>query len=219
MGYCVRGDLYKYGLPRGALRNPGRPADSASAADDTFTIDVHGFELNDVVSFRAESAGRLPQPIIAGVNYYVIPVTESKFQVAAVADGPAIDLITDGSRIVAIVPLDIDSAIEWAAGIIDDNLPAEAVPLKAPYPPIIVMTNAELAIGKLLNGSSSKSLSDMVDVAGKRVARWEKGVALRGTNTQNQTSTQVAVSGPVNPADRPCRPPRDDGGWNRFGGL
>jgi hypothetical protein len=219
MPYCTRADLYSFGLPRGALRNPGRPADASSAADDTITIDVHGFALDDLVSFRPEGGGRLPAPLVAGIDYFAIPVTESRFSVSATQGGAAIDLTTDGARFVVIAPLKFDEAITFGAAIIDDQLPAHCVPLIAPYPPIIVMTNAELAIGKLLNGSATASLAAMVDAATQRLARWAKGQPLRGTNTDKQTRANVAVSGNAPAQTQTSLPVSDLNGWNKFGGL
>lgn len=221
MSYCTQADVYSYGLPRGALRNPGRPADAASAADDTVTLDVHGFALNDQISFRPEAGGRLPMPLAPGVTYFAIPVSESAFSVAAIVDGPAIDLTTDGVRIVVIAPLNFTAAIAFGAEIINDRLPAHCVPLIAPYPPIIMMTNAVLAGGKLMNGSASQSLMQLVDEAEKRVERWGKGQPLRGTNTEKQTRANVALAGDgtSSPSLNTSLPVFDRVGWNRFGGL
>ncbi len=86
------------------------------------------------------------------------------------------------------------------------------MPLKAPYPPLIVFTAGELAIGKLMNGSASKSLGDMVDAATKRLVKWAAGVPLRGANTSQQAPANLAVSSV-------CAPMFDAQGWRRFGGL
>ena len=89
MAYSSPADLYAFGVPRGALPNPGRLAGVVSAADNTIELDVHGFALDDLVSFRAEAGGSLPLPLVAGADYYAIPVRESYFSVASVAGGPA----------------------------------------------------------------------------------------------------------------------------------
>lgn len=221
MPYCVEADVYSYGLPRGALRNPGRPADAARAIDDAIALDVHGFALNDQISFRPEAGGRLPMPLVQGVTYFAIPLSEGAFSVAATEDGAAIDLTTDGARIVVIAPLNFTAAIAFGAEIINDQLPAHCVPLVAPYPPIIVMTNAVLAGGKLMNGSASQSLLQIVDEANQRVARWAKGQPLRGTNTAKQVPAQVPQSsdGPPSPPLQMTIGACDPVGWNRFGGL
>ncbi len=212
--YCEPADLYSYGLPRGSLANPGKLAKSASADGDFLELNNHGFSLNDLVSFRAESGGSLPQPLEPLTTYYAIPLTDASFSVAAAEDGDAIDLVTDGSRILVIPKLPIAKAISWGAATIDDMLPAHAVPLTAPFPSIIVITNAELAAGKLgyFTGSSSASLTGLMDLAMKRLARWAQGVPIRGENApSDDDATNVATSATV--------PYSDPRGWNRFGGI
>jgi hypothetical protein len=221
LGYCTPADVYSYGLPRGALRNPGRPA-TANAAAGALALDVHGFALNDSVTLRPEAGGQLPAPLVEGVNYFAIPIDESHFQLAATADGSAIALTTDGSRIVVIAPLNFQAAIDRGASLIDDQLPAHVVPLVAPYPLIIVVTNAEIAGGQLLamSGSESVSLGDIIDAAMTRIKRWGTGVPLRGANTAQQRPAGVAVSsiGGVPPVPH-SGPPCDPNGWRRWGGL
>lgn len=218
MPYCTKADCYLYTPAlRSALRNPGRPADSASASDDTITLDVHGFVLNDKITLRPEAGGSLPRPLVQSTIYFALPVDEARFQLADAADGSAIDLTTDGARIVIITPINFDAAISWASAIIDDQIPAHAVPLVAPYPLIVVMTCAELAGGKLLGGSESQSLSAIIDFAIKRLARWATGIPLRGANTATQQATQISVSNDApSPRSLPCT---DREGWGRFGGL
>jgi len=210
--YCVESDLYDYGIARGALANPGRLVASADATTDTIELDAHGFSTDLQVSFRAESLGSLPSPLAAGTTYYAIPVTGSTFSVSATAGGAAIDLTTAGSTFIAITEVPTAAAIEWASGILDNMMPAHVVPLTAPYPDVIVATCAELAANKLLSrtGSASESLGVMIDNAMKRVARWGKGVPIRGTNAPT-SRTNNAASATV--------PYADTRGWGEFGGL
>jgi hypothetical protein len=213
VGYCNPADLISYGLPRGALSNPGRMAASASASTNTIALDQHGFALNDQVTVRAEGGGSLPAPLVAGVTYYAIPVNESAFSVAATSGGAAIDFTAAGARIVVVAPVPVQAAIDFGAELINDVIP-HLLPLVAPYPPIVVMTNAELAIGKLMTvtGSGSKSLGEMVDVARKRLERWSAGAQVRGANAQpsaNLASTVAATTA----AASDCR------GWRRWGTL
>jgi hypothetical protein len=211
--YCTPADLYQYGLQRGALANPGRLAAGASSATNAITLDQHGLALNDAITLRAEAGGSLPAPLVAGVTYYAVPINDATFSVAAALDGAAIDLTSYGSRIVVGTQLPIAAAIRFGAALIDDMLPAHVLPLVEPYPPIVVMTNAELAIGKLTTstGNGSKSIGEMVDVARKRLERWAAGVPLRGENTPapaNLAATAVATA-----------PGRDSRGWGRWGAL
>jgi hypothetical protein len=211
LNYCTSADLYSFGLPRGALQNPGRLASSVDTSTNTIALDVHGFETDDPIQFRAESGGSLPTPLVAGTEYYAIAVTDSSFQVAAAPAGAAIDLTTAGARIVVIAPLPLLASIAWASRLIDDMLPAHLVPLDEPLHELIRMTCAELAAGKLLTrtGSASKSLGEMVDAARKRLERWAKGVPLRGEN----------VPPPANLAASATVPFKDPRGWNTWGGI
>ncbi len=212
-GYCTRADLYSFGVPRGTIPNPGRLVLSVDAAANRVFLGDHGFSLNDPVSFRAEMGGALPSPLVAGVGYFAIPVTDDLFQVSAAADGPAIDFTTAGAEVLVISPLPIDPAIEWGKAVIDQALIAHAVPLEVPFPPIIVMTNAELAAAKLgyFSGGGSKSLADITAAAMARVEKWAKGVPLRGANVRSDDRTNLATSASVPYADRR--------GWGRFGGI
>jgi hypothetical protein len=209
--YCAASDLYSFGLPRGALANPARPVASVSAGGNTITLDLHGFALNDQVSFRAEASGTLPAPLVASTTYYAIPVSDSVFSVAAAADGAAIDLTTAGTRVVVISPLPVAEAIAWASRVIDDMLPAHLVPLEDPIAEIVTMTCAELAASKLLarQGSASVSLTSIADAARKRLERWAAGAPIRGENAPEPASLAASASASV----------PDTRGWNRFGGI
>lgn len=207
--YCAASDLYDFGLPRGAVANPGHLIASVSAGANTLELDQHGFSEDNPVLFRAEAGGSLPAPLVEGTTYYAIPVNESTFSVAATEGGSAIDLTTAGSRILVIAPLPVAQAIAWASRIIDDMLPAHLVPLTAPIHELVKMTCAELAAHKLLKGAAPKSLTATVDEARKRLERWATGVPLRGENVPQAANTAVSASVPY----------RDARGWNRYGGL
>jgi hypothetical protein len=191
-GYCARADVYAFGVPRGAIPNEGRLALSVDTAADTFALGDHSFATGDPVHFRAEMGGSLPAPLVAGVVYYAIATTDDTFQVsAAVGSG----------------------AINYGARVIDQALVAHGVPLDAPYHELVVMTNAELAAGKLgyFSGGTSKSLADMIVTAQARLAEWAKGVQLRGLNTAPEERTNMAVTLTAPACDRR--------GWSRYGAL
>ncbi len=208
--YADPADLFAFGLPRDAASNPGRPAE-ADAVADAIELDVHCFALGDAVSFRAENGGSLPAPLVEGVSYAAIPLDEARFQVAAAAGGPALNLTTAGAYFLVIAPLPVAACLEWAARIIDDMLPGHLVPVASPVPEILRMTCAELAAGKLLalRGVSSASIASMVDDAHKRIERWARGVPIRGSGAQEPAQLAVVASVPY----------RDRRGWSRFGGL
>lgn len=228
--YAAPADLFTYGMPRGAVPNPGRLLAAVSVSADTLTLDVHGLADDDAFSVRATAGGALPAPLAEETTYYAHPLDEARFQARAIAGGPAIDITTagDAERVLVIVPLNPLGWIQWASRVIDDMLPAHVVPLvrvddaglredqagydptTGKFPEIIVMTCAELAIGKGLGfgGTASKTLSAAVDFAQKRIARWAAGVPVR---TKGQTPANLSAAASV--------PYRDPRGWNRFGGT
>ncbi len=211
--YCAPADLYAFGLPRGSIPNPGRPLASVSSSANELTLDEHGLSENTLFRLRVEAGGDMPGGLSAGTPYYALPVDDSRFQVRAVADGPAIDITSDGDaeRVILIVPLDPESWIRWASRLIDELLPAHVVPLVAPYPEVVVMTTAELAAGKGLGfgGTSSRTLMQARDAAEKRLERWGKGIPVR--NAPGQTPANLAQAATV--------PYRDRRGWSRYGGT
>lgn len=182
--YCTEGDLYKSGLPRGGLPNPGRLISAINATTNLFTLDGHGFVADDVLVFRAEDGGSMPSPLVAGTSYYAKPVTDSTFQVAAAGGGAAIDLSTAGASVVVTIDLDLDAAIEWASALIEDFVPAHLVPLSAPYPTIVIATTADLAVARLLAGTAQAQaqIADKIAAAQKLLERWAKSYPIRGAN-------------------------------------
>jgi hypothetical protein len=215
--YAARADLHAFGLPRGAIPNPGRLLAAASSSTNTLTLDVHGFEEDDALSFRAEAGGTLPAPLVAGTTYYAEPVSEYEFRVRATAGGAAIDLSSagDAERTIVIAPLPVERWISWASRLIDEMVPAHLVPFGptlADVPEIVRMTCAELAAGKGLGfgGASSKSLTAMVKDARSLLTQWAKGIPVRGDRDKT-TPANLAASAVVPYAD-----PR---GWNRHGGI
>lgn len=219
--YCSRADVYSFGVPRGAIPNEGRLALSVDTTANTFALGDHSFATGDPVHFRAELGGSLPAPLVAGAVYYAIATTEDTFQVSATVGGAAIDLTTAGSEILVIAPLPIDQAIAYGARVIDQALVAHAVPLTAPYPELVVMTNAELAAGKLgyFSGGTSKSLADMLVSAQARLDTWAKGVPVRGDNTAPEERTNLAVTAPTVAAASAAAPCDRRGQWMRYGAL
>lgn len=199
--YATRADLYSYGLPRGLLANPARLCASVIASTDRFELDGHGFETNDPVSFRAETGGTLPAPLVAGTTYYAIRVSDSIFKVAAAALGGAIDLTTDGASVVVLAELPFDAILESSSRWADDFIPAHAVPMTAPYPARLVDIVAELAAGRLmlLAHQSSKSVKDLFLEAKAQMERWSTGTLLRdakASESANLSAVTVPTSDP-----------------------
>lgn len=179
--YAARSDVYKYGLPRGSLGNPGRLVASSLAATSTIELIEHGFELNDAVTLRATDGGVLSSPLVAGAVYYVIPITDSTFQLAATSGGSAITLTTDGVSMVVCIDLPFDDLLEYYSRFADGFLPAHAVPLASPYPITIVAIVAELTAAKLqiLSGIVSESMHLAELSAKAKLERFAAGIPVR----------------------------------------
>jgi hypothetical protein len=209
--YCSLADLYDFGVPRGAVPNPGRLVESMLANTDEITLDVHGFDLDAALWLRAEAHGSLPPEVTEGATYYAIPRTEFAFAIATSPGGAAINFSANGSRVLVIAPLPELAARKFASRVIDEALPAHLVPLSLPVPEIVRMTAAELAAFKLVGraGAASKSLADMVAEAQKRMTAWAAGKPIRDAN----------VTAPANLATSAALPRSDPRGWSRFGGL
>jgi hypothetical protein len=212
VGYCVRSDLYSFGLPRGTIPNPGRLVLSVDATTNAMALGDHEFATGDPLVFRAEMGGSMPAPLVAGTRYYAIALTDGTFQVSATASGAAIDLTSAGAEVLVSSPLPVEESIEWGAEVINQALVNHAVPLTAPYPPMVVMANAELAAGKLglFSGGTAKSLTDMMARTTAQLQAWAKGLSVRGENTAPTERTNLAASASV--------PYLDSRGWARFGG-
>lgn len=216
--YATRADLYRYGLPRGNLANPGRLCASAAAGSDLFTLDGHGFENGTALLFRAESGGSLPLPIVAGTIYYAERVSEATFKARLTASGAAIDLTTDGASVVVSAALPFDEILEYYSRFVDDLLPAHRVPLPpdplrpdAPYPVTVTAIVAELAAKKLqlIAKQSSAAMTEMEVSAKAQLQRFAAGMVLRDPRAIGD-HTNLAVT------DASASDPR---GWGTGGTL
>jgi len=171
-------------LPRGVVQRPARTASSVSTTADTITVDDHGLADDDPVTFRAESGGSLPSPLVAGTTYYAIVVTQSAFQVAASAGGAAINITTAGSNVLVIADLPWATWIEEESAAIDCSVPAHVVPFDVT--PAIVRKYVSALVAKraaLASGISTPDLDAAIndDIRPELVA-WRKGVAIRGSS-------------------------------------
>lgn len=213
--YCTEADLYSYGLPRGSLTNPGRLVSSANVATSALTLNVHGFVTGDAVRVRPETQSTLPAPLAEGVTYYAIALDADRFQLSLSIGGAPIILTSTGTgrTVVVAAGLPVSSAIRWASALIDEHLPAHIVPLADPIPEIVRATCAELAAHKLLarTGTTTESLSKTMDEAMKRLARWARGIPLRGPDAPAERANTAVSSASARYVDRR--------GWGRYGGI
>ena len=177
--YATLADLYKYGLPRGALgSNQGRLVASSLAATSTIELSEHGFVVGDQVTTRATDGGTLSAPLVAGTPYYVLPITESTFQLSATPGGSAITLTSDGVSMAITADLPTDALLERYSRFADGFLPAHAVPLPSPYPVEVVAVVCELTARKLqiLSGMTSETMKDAEVSAMAQLQRYAKGI-------------------------------------------
>jgi hypothetical protein len=212
--YCSAADLYDFGLPRGAIPNNSRLAADVSTTTNAITLGGHGYDAGQPLTVRPGPGGSLPAPLVQGVTYYAIPTTDDTFQVSASVGGPAIDLTTVGKSVMITAPLPIAQAIAWASRLVDDYVPAHAVPFLSPVPPTVRHITAELAAIKLAlrggSGGDSPSLNKILEWVEKRITRWATGIPIRDASTTERSNTAVSVSIPV------CEDPT---GWRRSGGI
>lgn len=195
--YCTRGDLYRFGLPRGVLGASGRIVESSVASTDVITLDGHGFETDDQVVFRAVEGGTLSSPLVAGTTYCAVRLSDSTFKVAATAGGAAIDLTTNGVSMLVSIALPIDDVLEFYSRWVDGFMPAHVVPFTPGSVPIMVKAIvAELSAKKLLHlaGHSSEAVNAAELVAKAQLERWSKGVPLRDANATASANKAVVTS-------------------------
>ena len=198
--YCTDQDLYRHGLPRGALANGGRLVAAISTSTGVYTLDGHGFGASGdrtPVTFSVEAGGTLQGSIAAGTTYYAEAVTDSTFQVyAAASGGSAMVPGTAGSLVVVIPALDLSDIREGVSRLIDDHLPGLAVPLEAPYPAVIRKIAAELCIARVYRatGQSSEAARQIEIDAMAQLTRYRSGLRVRGSAA---ASTNQAVSRPI----------------------
>ncbi len=198
--YATRADVFKYGLPRGAMGNQSRLVESASTSDDSFELEGHGFETDDRLAFRAVEGGSLPSPLAAGTTYYAIRVSDSLFKVAASAGGAAVNLTTAGSQFVVTADLPFDEILEFYSRWVDGVIPHLA-PLESPYPKIVTGIVAMLAAKRLqeISGVLSESMGAVETGAKAQLERWAKGAVIR--DGKATASSNLAISRPVRATD------------------
>lgn len=198
--YAQRSDLFKYGGQPSELANPGRVCASVVAATDTFELDGHGFESDNVLQFRAEEGGNLPAPLIAGTSYYAERVSDTHFKARATAGGAAVNLTTDGVSVVVVKALPFDDVLEYYSRFADQFIPAHAVPLRDEDRTLVKGVVAKLSFKELqrLNGVSSISMKDAELEAKAQLERWSKGLPIRNAASQH-TNLSISENASLDP--------------------
>lgn len=201
VAYATRADVFDYGLPRGQLAKPGRRVSSVVAGTDTIELDGHGFESGAPVLVRAEAGGALPAPLVAGTTHYVLRQTDATFKLAATEGGAAINLTTDGSRMVVVEQLDarLDKLSEFYSRWVDARIIGHEVPFEAPFPVFVVGIVAKLVAGDLLElqGGASESSLERQTKAHIEIDRWSKGLHLRDENALGRSNLAAANTVPA----------------------
>ena len=203
--YCTHAALYDYGLPRGFLVNVGRAVASwyAASAD----LDGHGFgdsATRTPVLFRAESGGTLPVELSAGTVYYAEAITDSVFAVyAAATGGSALTFASPrGTNVVVSVVRNSDKIREFYSRWIDTFLPAHAVPMEDPIPPLIEGLCAQLSARAMLlaEGEQSGGIDELERAAKAQIERFASGLVVR--DARATASTNTAITSPVKTGGR-----------------
>lgn len=201
--YATQQDVYTFGLPRGALGNPGRIVDSALASTSAVTLAEHGLSSGMSVTFRVSQGGALPAPLVAGTQYFVLYLSDSIFQISATLNGSPITFTTDGISAIVAADLPFAQILEFYSRFVDGFLPAHVVPLTAPYPITVVALVAQLSAKRLqiISGVISESMNDLELSAKAQLERYAKTIPLRDiaptTKSANQSVNQsVPMSNP-----------------------
>ena len=187
--YATDADVYRQGIPSGALLKPARVAASADATGNTITLGAHGLELDDPITFVVDEGGVLPAPLTVATVYYAIPVSgsDSLFQVAATSGGAAVNLTTAGTAVFRVaVPLApaLEALRETYSRWVDGLAIGHAVPFEAPYPAwathlVAIRTAAQAARMLGLSGDRSARLFEAEQMAIADGLRLAKGPTLR----------------------------------------
>lgn len=204
VSYAQRNDVFNVGVPNGALTRQARQIEGADPATDILQIGGHGLKAGSPISFKVAGSGVLPAGLALLTIYYALLITladgstdENRFQVSTTPNGSAVNFTDAGtspfSLVVPTGPL-IDDFLEsysrWADGV----MPADAVPLVAPYPKWvshIVAVRSAIAVANAL-GNGTPLLAAREDTEIKDFMRLAPGVPLRGDATA-QVSTNTAV--------------------------
>lgn len=197
--YCTREDVYRQGVPRGALVSRGRLVESVDVNADTLELEGHGLGNGTVVQLRAADGGALPAPLSASTVYYALPVSgsDSLLQLSATEGGAAIGLTSSGAApFMLFVPLGpmLDDLIEVYSRWLDSLVIGHTVPFEEPIPAWVrhctAVRTAAHASRVLGLGSQTEQIFEAERMAIADAMRLAKGPTLR----------DAAATGPANRA-------------------
>jgi hypothetical protein len=203
--YATRDDVYRQGVPRGALVSRGRFVESVDVSTNTLEVEGHGLDSGTPCQVRSDAGGGLPSPLSASVVYYALPVSgsDSLLQLSATEGGAAIDLTTTGAApFVLFVPLApmLDDLIEVYSRWLDSLAIGHAVPFSAPVPAwvrhCVAVRTAAHAARVLGLGTQAEQIFEAERMAISDAMRLAKGPPLRDASATAPANRAVyAVAG------------------------
>jgi hypothetical protein len=142
LAYCTPDDVFQLALSAQAFKTLARPLDGIDGPSGTIRLKAHGFAASDSITFEVTSGGALPTGLSAFVAYSPIPVSSDLFRVTGfpsyVSGGSGGGVAIDPTRRLAAHILEASSEI-------DQHLTANAPPLVAPFPQVIIGLTARMA--------------------------------------------------------------------------
>ncbi len=199
--YATIEHLYRHGVPRGAFCAPAQLVASVDVASNVLELDGHGFSDGTPLLFRAEDGGALPAPLVAATVYFARRLSDATFQVAETEEGgDVVNLTTTGEAVLVAASLtpSIEAVLEVHSRLLDSYIPAHAVPLEAPYPPLATFIVAKLAAPEVLAiiGRSSELVSASAERMRSEMGRLARGIPIRDArapSTDNLATAEEAV--------------------------
>lgn len=193
--YATRDDVYRQGVPRGALVSPARVVSSVDVSANRLEIEGHGCSLDTPIQFQIDDGGAVPAPLTTSAVYYARPVTDSEslLEVAATAGGAAIDLTSSGENVRLLVPLGpmLDDLLEVYSRWVDSQLIGHEVPLESPFPKWVTHAVAVRTAAHAARVLGLGSQGDMLFVAEQQVIRDVLSLA-KGTPIRDADATTSA---------------------------
>lgn len=182
----------------GSLPSSSGLAASSLAGSNAITLDGHGFVTGDPFKVRAIEGGSLSAPLIEGVTYYAIRVSNACFEVAATPGGAALDLTTNAISMVVSREPDFDYWIWAYSRWADTSLPGNLVPLgrTAPVPGAVEVIVADLVAKRMFNagGQESESLKDMEIASVAQLKRFAGGMPLRELTAPSSANLAITTT-------------------------
>jgi len=200
VSYATREDVYRQGVPRGALVSRGRVVASVDITSDTLELEGHGLEAGSEVQFRAGENGALPAPLSTSAVYYALPVSgsDSLLQLETAPGAGAINLTSSGAPpVLLVVPLgpSVDALLDAYSRWVDSKLVGHHVPLASPFPSLVTHVVAVKTAAQLARAVGLGSQAEMLFASEEKAERDFLGSLGRGT-----TLRDAAATGPANRA-------------------